>query len=423
MAVIRYPVEDLYKHNDYIKMVQIKKQMSLQQQRVFDTVLASIQEMKKVGLIEEVISEGELVLDFHIFREQMLKGSKIKKINRSELQKAMETMVDIKFSYKTDDEVGAFVIFQKARINFEDNKVYLTFGKDFRTENLLPTANYTALSLTYLNSFSSQYARLLYQYFKMLIGKDIANPFRVDITLEIDFLHKLLGINSKEHENYISNNSLFISRVITPAITQIKETTDIDASINPIKRGRKITHIQFMFPPKEEFIGGKKESISENYGSHENVLFVPSFTIFKQFREWLLQYMIGKPLVKGPKGYLPDVIISLSSKGYLHNNNTNADLSPDDAMEMWSWLFDNQERIGQIELSEREVQCFNLKNKSFFAENSETKMEEKVTIKEISFNENDDNLVDVILQKSEGTFIDVKGFFSLEQLRKTREVE
>lgn len=423
MAVIRYPVEDLYKHNDYIKMVQIKKQMSLQQQRVFDTVLASIQEMKKVGLIEEVISEGELVLDFHIFREQMLKGSKIKKINRSELQKAMETMVDIKFSYKTDDEVGAFVIFQKARINFEDNKVYLTFGKDFRTENLLPTANYTALSLTYLNSFSSQYARLLYQYFKMLIGKDIANPFRVDITLEIDFLHKLLGINSKEHENYINNNSLFISRVINPAITQIKDTTDIEASINPIKRGRKITHIQFIFPPKEEFMGAKKESPDDNSASHENVLFVPSFTVFKQFREWLLQYMIGKPLVQGPKGYLADVIISLSSKGYLHNNNANIDLSPDDAMEMWSWLFDNQERIGQIELSEREVQCFNLKNKSFYAENSETKIEEKVTIKEICFNESDGNLVDVTLQKIDGELIEVKGFFSFEQLKKAKEVK
>lgn len=54
-------LEDLYKHNDYIKMVQIKKQMSLQQQRIFDTVLASIQEMKKAGLIDEIISEGELV--------------------------------------------------------------------------------------------------------------------------------------------------------------------------------------------------------------------------------------------------------------------------------------------------------------------------------------------------------------------------
>lgn len=423
MAVVRYPVEDLYKHNDYIKMVQIKKQMSLQQQRVFDTVLASIQEMKKVGLIEEVISEGELVLDFHIFREQMLKGSKIKKINRSELQKAMETMVDIKFSYKTDDEVGAFVIFQKARINFEDNKVYLTFGKDFRTENLLPTANYTALSLTYLNSFSSQYARLLYQYFKMLIGKDIANPFRVDITLEIDFLHKLLGINNKEHENYINNNSLFISRVINPAITQIRDTTDIEASINPIKRGRKITHIQFIFPPKEEFMGAKKESQEDNNSSHENVLFVPSFTVFKQFREWLLQYMIGKPLVQGPKGYLTDVVISLSSKGYLHNSSANADLSPDDAMEMWSWLFENQERIGQIELSEREIQCLNLKNKSFYAENSETKMEEKVTIKEIRFNENDESLVDVTLQKIDGERIEVKGFFTFEQLKKAREIK
>jgi len=420
MAGVRYPVEDLYKHNDYIKMVQIKKQMSLQQQRVFDTVLASIQEMKKAGLINEVIAEGELILDFHIFREQMLKGSKIKKINRSELKKAMESMVDIKFSYETDAEVGAFVIFQKARINFDDNKVYLTFGKDFRTENLLPTANYTALSLTYLNSFSSQYARLLYQYFKMLIGKDIANPFRVDITLDIDFLHKLLGISSKEHSNYVNNNSLFISRVINPAIIQINETTDLDASIKQIKRGKKISHIQFIFPPKEELVSKKKQS-PEREPSHENVLFVPSFTNFKQFREWLLQYMIGKPLAKGPKGYLADVVISLSSKGYLHNDHSNLDLTPDDAMEMWTWLFENQERIGELTLSPREIKCLNLKNKSFYAENEETKIDEKIKIQEICFNEDNDNLVDVVLIKEDGTTHEVKGFFTLDALLKAKE--
>ena len=421
MAGVRYPVEDLYKHNDYIKMVQIKKQMSLQQQRVFDTVLASIQEMKKVGLINEVITEGELILDFHIFREQMLKGSKIKKINRSELQKAMENMVDIKFSYQTDDEVGAFVIFQKARINFEDNKVYLTFGKDFRTENLLPTANYTALSLTFLNSFSSQYARLLYQYFKMLVGKDILNPFREDITLEIDFLHKLLGINVTEHPNYVNNNSLFINRVITPAINQIKETTDLDASINPIKRGKKISHIQFLFPPKDELVKNKKNDIPLE-PSHENVLFIPSFTNFKQFREWLLQYMIGKPLVKGPKGYLPDVIISLSSKGYLRNDHSTTDLAPDDAMEMWTWLFENQERLGQLDLSDTEVKCFNLKNKIFYAENEATKKEEKVKIQQISFNEEDKNLVNVTVSKEDGTVHEINGFFTLEALLKVKEV-
>ncbi len=418
----RYPVEDLYKHNDYIKMVQIKKQMSLQQQRIFDTVLASIQEMKKAGLIDEIISEGELVLDFHIFREQMLKGATIKKINRSELQKAMETMVDIKFSYETDDEVGAFVIFQKARINFEDNKVYLTFGKDFRTENLLPTANYTALSLTYLNSFSSQYGRLLYQYFKMLIGKDINRPFRTDITLDIDFLHKLLGINPKEHTNYINNNSLFINRVINPAILQINETTDLITRIETVKRGRKISHIQFFFPPKEEVLSKKKENAEQAQPSKENLLFIPTFNVFKEFREWLLKYMIGKNLVKGPKGYLPDVVISLSSKGYLHNEVSKNDLSPDDAMEMWTWLFNNQGRIGQMNLSDREIKCFNLKNKKFIAMNHESHEEEKVIVREIEFSDDVLEKVSVLLEKEDGSKIQIDNFFTLETLVNAKEI-
>ena len=416
----RYPVEDLYKHNDYIKMVQIKKQMSLQQQRIFDTVLASIQEMKKVGLIDEIITEGELVLDFHIFREQMLKGASIKKINRSELQKAMETMVDIKFSYQTDDEVGAFVIFQKARINFDDNKVYLTFGKDFRTENLLPTANYTALSLTYLNSFSSQYGRLLYQYFKMLIGKDINKPFRTDITLVIDFLHKLLGINKNEHINYISNNSLFISRVINPAISQINDTTDLDAKIEPIKRGRKIAHIQFFFPPKEELL--KRKENNQEPSSKDNLLFIPTFTAFKELRDWLLKYMIGKQLVVGPKGYLPDTIISLSPKGYLHNDTSGADLTPDDAMEMWTWLFQNQERIGQINLSDEEIKIFNLKNKTFLVHNSENDLEEKVIIKDIKKSEANSQYLFVELINDNGEIRKIDNFFTYEMLRNVQEI-
>ena len=107
--------------------------------------------------------------------------------------------------------------------------------------------------------------------------------------------------------------------------------------------------------------------------SHENVLFIPSFTNFKQFREWLLQYMIGKPLVKGPKGYLPDVIISLSSKGYLRNDHSTTDLAPDDAMEMWTWLFENQERLGQLDLSDTDeyrVVIFYLKPRNKKEKNS-----------------------------------------------------
>ena len=132
---------DLYKHNDFVKMIQIKKQMTLQQQRIFDTILATVQEMKKSGDILDVVSEGDLVLNLTAFKEQMLKGSNIKKINRSELEDALESMVDIKFKYsvknREQDEIGAFVIFQSAVIDFNTNEVRVTFGKNFRTDNLL----------------------------------------------------------------------------------------------------------------------------------------------------------------------------------------------------------------------------------------------------------------------------------------------
>jgi len=347
--------DNILKHNDYIKMIQIKKQMSLQQQRIFDTVLATVQEMKKQGLVHEIVQEGEMVLDYDIFRRQMLQGSKTKKINRKELQEAMETMVDIKFSYATEDEVGAFVIFQKARVNFEQNKLYITFGKDFRTDNLLPSANYTSLSLTYLNSFSSQYARALYQYFKMLMGKDIARPFRKDIVMEIEFYKKLMGINPQQHKDYYKNNAILIKRTVEPAVDQINTNTNITVTYEKIKVGKEIKKIKFYFVPKEgAIVNDEIIDAEEIKGYTSPPLFSPNFTVFKDFRKWLLDNFKGKKLASGPDGFHEEVVISLSPIGYLRNDLSGKDLDPDEAQSVWEWLFANQDKIGNIQKSKLE---------------------------------------------------------------------
>jgi len=409
---------DLYKHNDFIKMVQVKKQMSFQQQRIFDTMLSTVQEMKKTGDFIDLVSEGELKMDLDIFKEQLLRGARIKKINRKELENALETMVDIKFKYTIKennvDKIGTFVIFQKAEIDFNIREVSVVFGKEFRTENLLPTSNYTALSLEFLNTFSSQYARLLYQYFKMLIGKDYNKPFRTDIILEIDFVKSLFGINETSHKMYSQNTSIMLKNTIEPAVAQINKYSDINVSYEKIKKGRKIYCLNFEFNPKKEFIKDiKTEVINENTPP----LFIPKFKKFRDFRDWIVENYRNKDIVIGPKGYMHNTVIKITSLGYLSNAITGKDLSPDAAQELWGWLFENQNRIGKIKLSYSEVLTLNNQGKFLYVHDQELNRTKSVKLKEIIVNE--DNLkCDVIVMINENEEKLIKGFYSIENLKR-----
>jgi len=409
---------DLYKHNDFIKMVQVKKQMSFQQQRIFDTMLSTVQEMKKTGDFHDLVSEGELKMDLDVFKEQLLRGARIKKINRKELENALETMVDIKFKYTIKennvDKIGTFVIFQKAEIDFNTREVSVVFGKEFRTENLLPTSNYTALSLEFLNTFSSQYARLLYQYFKMLIGKDYNRPFRTDIVLEIEFIKSLFGINEISHKMYSQNTSIMLKNTIEPAVAQINKHSDINVSYEKIKRGRKIHCLAFEFNPKKEFIKDVKvEVVDENTPP----LFVPKFKKFRDFRDWIVENYRNKDIVIGPKNYMYNTVIKITTLGYLSNSITGKDLSPDTAQELWGWLFENPDRIGKINLSHSEVLTLNNQGKFLYVHDQELNRTKSVKLKEIIVHE--DNLkcdVVVVVNESEEKFI--KGFYSIENLKR-----
>ena len=412
---------DLYKHNDFVKMIQVKKQMTLQQQRIFDTILATVQDMKKSGDFLDIVSEGDLVLDLGSFKEQMLKGANIKKINRAELEDALESMVDIKFKYSVKnnevDEIGAFVIFQSAVIDFNTSEVKITFGKNFRTDNLLPTSNYTALSLEYLNTFSSQYARLLYQYFKMLIGKNNSSPFRTDIVLEIDFIKALLGINEIEHKGYWNNISNLIKNTIEPAKKQINEFSDILVNYEKIKKGAKIFAIAFEFAPKAEFVKNKIEIKEENA---TNPMFIPEFKTFKTFKSWVVDNYLGQPIAIGPLKWKHDLIVRLSTKGYLYNELSNKDFDPDDAIVIWEWLYNNQARVGQVKMNRSEVLTDNYKGKFIFGiDNIDSKKKNfellQIEINNESFAEHD--VCNIVVGLDNGEERTINGAFTLAQLK------
>jgi len=337
---------DLFKSNEYIKILQLKKQMTLNQQKIFDAVLSTVQQMNQRGEVEEIIREGDLELDYDLFYAHLIKGSRIKKINRKDLEQAMLDLVSISFSWSNDTEVGAFVLFQKGVIDFNTRKVKITFGKDFRTENMLPSANYTALSYEYLNKFKSQYSRLLYQYFKMLIGKDMSKPFRTDIKLELNFLHKLFGITASTHKDYISNTGSFIKRCIKPAQNEINLHTDITVEYNTIKKGRFIHTIEFIFKPKENYVAALKFDSAEI----KNMDITKNIATFRDFKKYVVDKFSGKEIANNVPGYLPETVIKMNEIGFLINKKIDKPLSNAESLKVWEYLFKNQSKVGVIHI-------------------------------------------------------------------------
>lgn len=342
------PFGDLWKHNDYIKILQFKIQMNIHQQKIFDAILSTVQQMKREGQIEEILKEGDLELNYSIFKQYLMKGSRIQKINRKDLVDAIDQMTSIKHSWDVDTKIGSFVIFQRAEIDFLTNKLNITFGKNFRTENLIPASNYTYFAYYYLNKFKSQYARVLYQYLKMLIGKDVKKPFRTNIKLEIEYLRLLLGVNEKEHKEYFNNASSFIKRCIEPAKKEINVYSDIKCDYITFKEGRSITHIEFTFFPREDLI---IEVASENLRDKKNAsvkdkLF--EIATFKEFKQYVIDNYSGKDICNNIDGFLPDTLISLTDSGYLKNNTSDELLSKAKSLQVWEYLFKHQNRVEDI---------------------------------------------------------------------------
>ena len=76
------PFGDLWKHNDYIKILQFKIQMNIHQQKIFDAILSTVQQMKREGQIEEILKEGDLELDYSIFKQYLILCSRRLKIQK-----------------------------------------------------------------------------------------------------------------------------------------------------------------------------------------------------------------------------------------------------------------------------------------------------------------------------------------------------
>lgn len=354
------------KHNAYIKIFQVKQQLSLQQHRIFDTLIILLQKTKKYTL-EDIQKEKEIVFKLSDFKHYLMSNLKTNKINREELKDAVEELVKITlaFDVQTDnkDEIEFHSIFQYAKTDFKNDEIKFIFSKKFSADYMLPTSQYTLLSANYINRLKKTHSRLMYQHFKMLIGK---NNFRNNIRLSPDFIRNLLGI--QELKAY-KINSQITNKIIIPSLEEINQETDIQIEFSMEKIGRNISSYYFKFVNKKR---EAKETFQQSLIDEDDVynpelfddntleveIMEPiekeksgveqtkeSFENSEDFREYMILNHIGKvmPKITMPSG---DVIeVRINDEGLLTYASKKTILTTPLAKYVWSTLFFMQEKI------------------------------------------------------------------------------
>ena len=69
------------------------------------------------------------------------------------------------------------------------------------------------------------------------------------------------------------------------------------------------------------------------------------FADFQSFKAFVLESYKGVVVCYGAKGFTETTAISVSKQGYLHNEVSRKDLSKEDALKVWQWMFENQDRL------------------------------------------------------------------------------
>lgn len=163
------------------------------------------------------------------------------------LKEASERLFDRYFTY--DELVDKnLMLYERiksrwvTKIGYQDSQAYITF---FLSDDVLSMVGnlkeqYTYLNLYKLANLTSIYAIRLYE---MLMQW---RKTKVVPVIELEELRLRLGITENEYPRMDN----FKSRVLDMAINQINEFTDITASYEQIKDGRKITGFKFSYKDK-----------------------------------------------------------------------------------------------------------------------------------------------------------------------------
>lgn len=184
--------------------------------------------------------------EYEISVSDFMKSLNISDTNREQVIKLCRRLV--RQVFEIEQKGGdwlAYTIFSKMHYKHKDQKIIMSFNKEFRPF-LLELKRFTKIQqVKYIKSFESKYSIRFYA-----LLKDHRKMSQRDFNIEA--LNKMLEL-PKSYENYRN----FYDYVLKPAITEINAKSDLWVSEPEIigKRGKKITDFRLYFGNKSEKMG------------------------------------------------------------------------------------------------------------------------------------------------------------------------
>ncbi len=219
----------------------------------------------------------------------------------------------------------------------------------------------------------------------MLLGSKQLS-FKNSIFLSLENIQKIFSIN-KEQSSYLNSAGTLIRKCIQEPIDDItnNEKSDITVSYEIKKSGKKIVGVKLLFK-------NKKINFDSDYLK----------TDFNEFKKTIIKKYKGKFIIQGVNGYDINTKFFLNDDGFIINGTTQKLLEPNVAYSIWSFMYKNQELIGQT-LSTQEILLRKYKYRLFKLDN------EVYSLIDIE-KSNDENLLTLIIEdknKQRGKIINV----------------
>jgi len=182
----------------------------------------------------------------------------------------------------------------------------------------------------------------------ILIYEAIENTLSEELSLkldeeEIDVSATLMFMNQMKLIEEIDKNKYLLPEVVK-AIGRESDSAERVRKFRERKKSKLLHCNENVTIEKEVKLDLKKETLSKSLSSKNKQLKKEDFNSFKKRIKHIYE---GKPLVSGALDYANTTVISIASTGYLFNEVSQKDLTPEDAKRVWKWVFENQ---GKLEL-------------------------------------------------------------------------
>lgn len=163
--------------------------------------------------------------------------------NYKDLKQAIKELADKSLWINIDeDEETLLRWIEKPYINKKSGLIKIRFDKDMKPFLLQLKQNFTQYELIYTLHFKSKYTIRLYELLKSIHFHELESYTH---KYRVEDLRRILGA-----ETYTEYRD-FKRRVLEPSIQEVNECSDKAVSYEEIKRGRKVTGIQFTLATKD----------------------------------------------------------------------------------------------------------------------------------------------------------------------------